>query len=205
HVFQQVFARRLAISRQLGSEDVIAPRELIEERVVGEEAARAVEKHERRSAATLEDTAPSPALRLDRARLHRGFPAPGRVSWGRRRSSIGWIHQRSSCFHSGHRSRRCGITFSAKSFVEYRVFQSGMFPLWKRQKRCPTRRPLIPSSSCWRTLSGLPAMMKRSSTNCFQVRFSKMRCASSRSCESAPYLIVLMVRYPGGSANGGNT
>ena len=86
------------------------------------------------------------------------------------------------------------MTFSAKSLVECRVFQSGILPVWSRQKRCPIRRPLMHSSSCWRTVSGLPAMMKRSSTSCFQVRLAISFCASRRSCESAPYLIVFTVR-----------
>ena len=86
------------------------------------------------------------------------------------------------------------MTFSAKSFDECRVFQSGMSPLWNRQKRCPMCSPLMHSSSCWRTVSGLPAMMKRSSTSCFQVRFSRIFCRARVSWESAPYLIVAIVR-----------
>src|SRR5262249_12032840 len=174
HVLEQVLSRRLAVARQLGSEHVIAARELIEEGVLIEETAGAMQEDQRRSTAALDHAAPGPAARLDAPGLHRGFSAPGRVSSGRSRSSIGWIHQRSSCFHSGQRSRRCGITFSAKSLEECRVFQSGMLPLWKRQKRWPTRKPLIPSSSCCRTVSGLPAMMKRSSTSCLQVSCSKI-------------------------------
>jgi hypothetical protein len=90
--------------------------------------------------------------------------------------------------------RSFGITFSAKSRVECRVFQSGMLPLWNRQKRWPTRSPLMHSSSCWRTVSGLPAITKRSSTICFHVRFCMIFCASSRSWDSAPCLIVAIVR-----------
>ena len=86
------------------------------------------------------------------------------------------------------------MTFSAKSLVEWRVFQSGMLPVWSRQKRWPMRRPVMHSSSCWRTVSGLPAMMKRSSTSCFHVRPCMIRCASIRSWESAPYLMVFTVR-----------
>ena len=48
------------------------------------------------------------------------------------------------------------MTRSAKSFVECRVFSSGMLPMCRRQKTCPTCRPLISSSICWRTVSGLP-------------------------------------------------
>ena len=100
----------------------------------------------------------------------------------------GWIHQRSSCFHSGQRSRRCGMTCSANSLVEWRVFQSGMLPLWNRQNRWPMRRPLMHSSSCWRTVSGLPAMMNRSSTSCFQVRFSRIFWRGQRELGQRPVL-----------------
>ena len=86
------------------------------------------------------------------------------------------------------------MTFSAKSFDEWRVFQSGMLPLWNRQKRWPMRRPLMHSSSCCRTVSGLPAMTKRSSTSCFHVRFSRIFWRACVSCDSAPYFTVAIVR-----------
>ena len=123
HVLQQLLARRLAVARPLGREHGIPLRELVEERVVAEEAAGAVEKDDGRAAAALQRAATRALLGLDHLPLHRfhsapGFSAPGRRSSGRMRSSIGCIHQRSSCFHSGQRSRKWGMTFSAKSFDE---------------------------------------------------------------------------------------
>ena len=69
------------------------------------------------------------------------------------------IHQRSSPSYSGHSFCRCGITCSAKSFEEYRVFQSGMLPVWNRQNTFPSRISLIMCSIRSRTVAGLPAMM----------------------------------------------
>src|SRR6185295_18318211 len=142
-----------------------ALRQLLEEWIVGKQAAGAVQEHERRAAAAFEDPDTGAALRGNRRGLHRSVllsdgerSAPGRPSSGCTRSAIGVGHQRLSSFHSGHMSRKCGMTCSANSFEEWRVFQSGMLPLWNRQKTWPMCRPLIISSICWRTVVGLPAM-----------------------------------------------
>ena len=97
--------------------DVFAllPFELVEEGILGEEAACPMQEDQGRPVPTLEHATAGAAAGLDHPRVHRGFSAPGRVSSGRRRSSMGWIHQRSSCFQSGQRSRRRGMTRSAKS------------------------------------------------------------------------------------------
>src|SRR3546814_10527238 len=58
------------------------------------------------------------ALGLDVALVH------ARDSSGRTRVSSGLHQKRSSFFHSGHVSRSCGMTFSAKSLVEFRTLSS---------------------------------------------------------------------------------
>jgi hypothetical protein len=72
HVLEQLLPGGLAVAGQLGGEDVIARGEPLEEGVVGQQPARAVQEHERRAAAALEHAAARAPLRLDGARLHRG-------------------------------------------------------------------------------------------------------------------------------------
>jgi hypothetical protein len=96
-----------------------------------------------------------------------------------------------------------GITLSAKSFVEFRVFSSGILPMWNRPKTIPRRRLLIMCSQRSRTVSGLPAITMPPSTRFFQVTFAKSFCASGRNWLSLPAWIVLIVREPGGSEKPG--
>jgi hypothetical protein len=70
HVLQQLLAGGLAVARELGGEDVVARGELVEERVVREEAARAVEEHHRHAAARLQHAAARALPGLDREGLH---------------------------------------------------------------------------------------------------------------------------------------
>jgi hypothetical protein len=50
----------------------------------------------------------------------------------------GFGHQRRRAACSGH-SRAAGITRSANSFEEWRVFSSGMSPMWNQAEHVPTR------------------------------------------------------------------
>jgi hypothetical protein len=111
HVLQQLFARLLAEARPDRREDVEALGQLREQRLLRQQAARAVQEHERSAGALLAHAALDPAPGLDRALAHRGTS-------GRTRFSYGSIHQRRSSFHSGQRPCRLGITRSAKSRVE---------------------------------------------------------------------------------------
>src|SRR4029453_4740027 len=63
-------AGRLAVAGECGGEDVIARGELVEERVVGEQAARPVEEHHGLAAARLQHAAARAATGLDGLRFH---------------------------------------------------------------------------------------------------------------------------------------
>src|SRR5262252_8363308 len=99
HVLEEILTGGLAVAGQLRREDVVAAGELVEKGILGEKPTRAVEEHERMAAPALQHAAAGAPLRLDRARLHRGrstaaFSAPGVISSGCKRSSMGVIHQR---------------------------------------------------------------------------------------------------------------
>ena len=118
HVFQHVFARRIAVAGKLGGEHVVLLGQRIEERVVGKQAAGPVQKHDRRPAAALEHAHLASALGGQESAVHRVTSAPGSERSGCRRFGIGLIHQRESSFHSGQRPRSFGITRSANSLLE---------------------------------------------------------------------------------------
>src|SRR5205085_12126319 len=111
-----------------GSEDVVLLRQRVEEGIFREQAAGPVQEHDGLATATFEHSHFAAAPRGQGFDLHRATSAPPSVRSGWRRFAIGLIHQRWSSFHSGQTLRSFGMTFSAKSFVEWRVFSSGMLP-----------------------------------------------------------------------------
>src|ERR1700722_18148645 len=153
HVAQTVLALRPAVARHERRDHAELRGERGEQRIVHHVTTRAMQEQEIAALAALRHLdARAGWLERDEARFHSA--AALKAS----RSRIGWIQKRSSrLFQSGHRLRRCGITFSANRRVEWRTFSSGMSPTCLRQKTLPTRNVLISSSICWRTVSGEPA------------------------------------------------
>ena len=114
HVAQPLLALRPAVARQQGRYDPVLARQRCDQRIVGHEPTGAVQIEKVATFAGLDDL-DADARRLDRekTRLHSAATLSGTGSF------IGCTQKRSSWFfHSGHRSRRCGITLSANSLVE---------------------------------------------------------------------------------------
>ena len=121
HVLEEVLAGGLAVAGELGREHVVTLGQPVEDGVLLEQAAGAVQEDDRRALPRFEHPTGGALLGLD-GRGHPCFStervASAKVSSGFTRSSRGRIHQRLSSFHSGHMSRSWGMTFSAKSWLE---------------------------------------------------------------------------------------
>src|SRR5262249_41320546 len=124
HVAQTFLALRPTVARQQGGDDAVPGCQSREKRIVWPETACYLEGEQVFALACLDH------LDASRRRVQRqeGHSAAIRVGTG---SCMGWHQKRSSwLFQSGHRLRRCGMTFSANSLVEWRTLSSGMLPIW---------------------------------------------------------------------------